>query len=70
MDASKTVTITKKYERKLTRDYQSFGFLTELSTTIEISSKDELEAASSQLFLRAKSLTEADIATVFKPEGE
>lgn len=58
----KTYTITKRYSRKISRDWQSMEAMTELTTTVEVSSAEELLAESDKLFLQAKTLTENDIA--------
>ena len=54
-------TITKRYGRKLTRDYSSWDFMTEASKTVNVNSAEELEAESTKLFEQVKVLTDIDI---------
>ncbi len=51
----------KRFSRKLTRDYQSYEFSTQLDHTIQVGSGDELQIESDKLFQQAKALTEEDI---------
>lgn len=60
-------TITKRYGRKITQNYQSFDFSSELSTTVEVSSAQELIDANEKLAAQVKWLCERDIEQVFPP---
>lgn len=61
-EVKRVITITKRYERKVSNDdYQSFGFETTLTETVEVSSKEEFLAASDKLFNQAKGLTDLDV---------
>jgi hypothetical protein len=64
-------TITKRYGRKITQNFQSFDFGSELSTTIEVSYAQELIDANVKLAAQVKWLCEQDIEQVFPPtQGE
>lgn len=54
--------ITKRYSRKVTKDFQSYEAMTEMTTTVEVSSAQELKAESDKLFKQVKVLTENDMA--------
>jgi hypothetical protein len=54
--------ITKRYAQKITRDYNSWEFLTELEKEVDIKSAEELVSESDKLFKNAKLLTLRDIA--------
>lgn len=58
---TKIETITKKYTRSVNVDRQIQSFATELTASVEISSKEELLAESRKLFAQAKALTEQDM---------
>jgi hypothetical protein len=53
--------ITKRYARKITIDYNSWEFLTELEKEVEIKSAEELVAESDKLYKNARALTLKDI---------
>ena len=59
--AAKIEQITKRYQRTVSRDYQSWVFATELSASVIVNSADELKAESEKLFKQAKALTDLDI---------
>jgi len=64
-------TITKRYSRKITQNYQSWEFSSEMTTEVEVSSGKDLMEANDKLFQQVKYLCEEDIAKVFPPvEGE
>ena len=46
----KIVRITKRYTRKISYDYKSWEFSTELTADIEVNSDEELEKVSTDLF--------------------
>lgn len=60
----KIQTITKRYGRKVTRNYQAWDFSTEL--TAEISPTDDPAQAANDLFDQAKVLTDGDVDFVAK----
>lgn len=69
---AKIQNISKKYTRSLSRDRQIWSFATELSATVEISSKEQLLEESNKLFAQARALTELDIKKMeneIKPQG-
>jgi hypothetical protein len=53
--------ITKRYARKITLDYNSWEFLTELEREVEIKSAEELISESDKLYKSARALTLKDI---------
>jgi len=53
--------ITKRYGRKVSRDYQTWEFLTEMSKTVNVESAEELVNENVKLFNQVKGLTETDI---------
>lgn len=57
---AKVERITKKYTKSVNRDRQITSYATELTATVEVSSKEELVAESKKLFAQAKWLTEQD----------
>jgi len=54
-------TISKRYNRKISRDYQAWDFMTSASKTVQVNSAEELEAESVKLFEQVKVLTDIDI---------
>ena len=61
--------ITKRFTKKVSFNYNSLESSTELTTTINVSSGEELLAESDKLFEQAKVLTNTDIEKVLKEEG-
>lgn len=53
--------ITKRYSQKVTIDYNSWEFLTELEREVEVKNAEELVVESDKLFKNAKLLTLRDI---------
>ena len=53
--------ITKRFSRKIVKDYQSMEFMTELSKSVDVSDGEQLIEENRKLFEQAKLLTEADI---------
>ena len=53
--------ITKRYARKITIDYNSWEFLTELEKEVDIKSAEELVVESDKLYKNARALTLKDI---------
>ena len=53
--------ITKRYARKITLDYCSWEFLTELEKEVEIHSAEELLTESDKLYKNARALTLRDM---------
>jgi hypothetical protein len=53
--------ITKRYARKITIDYSSWEFLTELEKEVDIKSAEELVLESDKLYRNARALTLKDI---------
>jgi hypothetical protein len=64
MPEKKTFQITKRFGRKVSKDWQSVEAMTELTTTVEVSSAEDLLAASDKLFNQTKTLTENDLASL------
>lgn len=61
-EVKRVITITKRYSRTVANDaYQSFGFETVLTETLEVSNREEFIAASDKLYNQAKGLTDLDI---------
>lgn len=60
--------ITKRYARKITQNFQSWDFSSELSVEIEVKSSLELIEANDKLFAQVKWLCEKDIEVAF-PTG-
>lgn len=56
--------ITKRYARKISHDYQSWEFLTEITKDVDANSKEELVVESDKLFSQVKNLTLKDIQSV------
>ena len=54
-------TVTKRFSRKVSKDFQSWEFVTELSRSVEVNSAEDLQKESDKLFNQARSLTELDI---------
>lgn len=54
--------ISKSYNYKVSRDYQTWEFGTSLSKIVNVNSAEELEAENVKLFEQAKTLTDLDIA--------
>lgn len=54
-------TITKRYARKISINYQSYDFSTELTKTVDVKDGEELLNETTKLFQQAKGLTETDI---------
>jgi len=54
--------IKKTFDRKVTLDFQSYGFSTTLEKTVEVNSAEELQAECDKMFDQARCLTELDIA--------
>lgn len=61
--------ITKRYSRKVTKDFQSYEAMTEMTTTVEVSSAQELKAESDKLFKQVKVLSENDLAPTLTQLG-
>lgn len=61
--------ITKRFTVKLSANYNSLECSTELSTTINVSSGEELLAESDKLFEQAKALTNCDMEKAKKENG-
>jgi len=61
--------ITKRYARKVSHDYQSWEFLTEITKDVEVNSKEELITESDKLFKTVKALTTKDIQSVEEAIG-
>jgi len=61
--------ITKRYARKLTQNFQSWDFSSELSTEVEVKSSTELIDANDKLFAQVKWLCEKDIEVAFPTTG-
>lgn len=61
-------TITKRFGRKVTENYQSYDFSTEMTTEVVVSSSKELIEAGDKLFVQCKYLTEKDIEKVLTPD--
>lgn len=57
-------TITKRYGRKVSKDYQVWEFQTELQKTVEVSNAEELVNECDKLFNQAKGLTDCDIDSI------
>lgn len=53
--------ITKRYGRKVSIDYQSYDFITELTKTINVNSAEDLINENDKLFNQCVALTETDI---------
>lgn len=56
-------TIMKRFSRKVSKDYQVWEFVTELSRTVEVNSAEDLEKESAKLFNQVRGLTELDMDT-------
>lgn len=55
------VTISKGFERKISRDYTSWGFQTGLTLEMEIEKPESIKEASDLVFDMVRFLTEKDI---------
>lgn len=55
------IKITKQYSRKLSLDYDSWGFMTEVTRVVKVNSKEEFIKKSDEVFRMAKYLTDRDI---------
>ena len=53
--------IKKRYSRKITLDYNSWEFLTELEEDVEVKSKEDLVVESDKIYKAARALTLRDI---------
>jgi len=53
--------ITKRFGRRISHDYQSWEFLTEISQEVDIKTKEELITESDKLFNAVKNLTLKDM---------
>jgi len=53
--------ITKRFSRKITRDYQSWEFMTEITQTENADNLDQVVEKSDKLFGKVKDLTQRDI---------
>jgi hypothetical protein len=62
----KTFKITKRFSRKISRNYNSYEFVTELTTDAEVETAEQLQAAADKLFDQAKILTLNDIELTMK----
>jgi len=56
--------ITKRYARKISHDYQTWEFLTEITKEVKADTKEELIKESDKLFSQVKNLTMKDIQSV------
>lgn len=68
MDKKRKIKITKAYERKVSKDFQTWLFRTELTDIIEVSDGKELEEKSDILFRTAQILTNRDIVNTLGEE--
>lgn len=62
--------ITKRFGRKISKDYNSYDFSTELSTDVDVDSAEELEKESKKVFSQARELTYQDIDNTFAEENK
>ena len=60
----KIVRITKRYTRKISYDYKSWEFSTELTADVNVESDEDLEKASSDLFKKAVRCVTKDMRKV------
>ena len=58
----KEFTITKRFTKKVSFNYNSLECSTELTNTVNVSSGEELLAESDKLFEQARLLVETDLA--------
>lgn len=65
----KIYTITKRFTKKVSFNYNSLECSTELTNTVNVSSGEELLAESEKLFEQAKTLTNNDIQKALKEAG-
>jgi hypothetical protein len=56
--------ITKRYSRKITHDWCSWEFSTELTAAVELTEKDAIIDAGNKLFSMAKALTVKDMESM------
>jgi hypothetical protein len=69
----KIVRITKRYTRKISYDYKSWEFSTELTADVDVESDGDLERVSSDLFKKAVRCVMMDmkkVAAKYLPEEE
>jgi hypothetical protein len=59
----KIVKISKSYERKISRDYQTYSYSTQMEAVVEIDEQDEsaLQDANDKLFAKVYNMTRSDI---------
>jgi hypothetical protein len=62
----KIVRITKRYTRKISYDYKSWEFSTELTADVDIDNDKDLDKVSSELFKKAFRCVANDIEEVAK----
>ena len=60
----KIVRISKRYTRKISHDYKSWEFSTELTADVEIENDEDLEQQSDLLFKKAMKCVINDMKTV------
>jgi len=60
----KIVRITKRYTRKISYDYKSWEFSTELTADVDVESDEDLEKVSSDLFKKAVHCVTVDMKKV------
>lgn len=65
----KNLRITKRYGRRISHDYQSWEFLTEISEDVKVSSKEDLIRENDRLFSQVRCLTLKDIESVKQEIG-
>ena len=58
--------ISKSYSRKVSIDYQTWGFQTGITANVEITDPEELKKEGRILFKIVKEMTEADVMKVEK----
>lgn len=61
----KQVTVTKGYSQTISQDYNSYKFTVTLTETFEVSSEEELNQKSQELFKKCIDMVNTDIASVF-----
>lgn len=57
----KIVRITKRFARKVSRDYKSVEFMTELTADVEVETPEQLKEASDSLFRQVVERTVEDM---------
>jgi len=68
----KIVRITKRYTRKISYDYKSWEFSTELTADVNVDTDEDLERESNELFKKAVKCVTDDmkrVAKQFSQEG-